>query len=40
VNEKEEEGDQDHGGERNDNKEDLKDDDAYGFFSVLRMLKE
>jgi hypothetical protein len=40
ANEEEEEGDQDQGGEKNDNKEDLEDDDAYGFISVLRLLKE
>ena len=40
ANEEEEEGDQDQGGERNDDKEDLKDNDAYTFFSVLRLLKE
>ncbi len=40
VNEEEEEGDQDQGGERNEDKEDLKDNDAYGFFSVLRSLKK
>jgi hypothetical protein len=40
ANEEEEEGDQDQGEERNDDKEDLKDDDVYGFFSVLRSLKE
>jgi hypothetical protein len=40
VNEEEEKGDQDQGGQRNDNKEDLEDNDEYGFFSVIRLLKE
>ncbi len=32
ANVEEEEGDQDQGGDRNDDKENLEDDDVYGFF--------